>query len=219
MTDTALQRKNMVESQVRPSDVTDRRITAALGALKREDFVPDAMKPLAYMDEALPLAAGRGMMAARVLARLVQLADIESSDKVLVVGAMSGYSAALIGNFARSVVALESDAALAEAARSALAGAGLQNVTVVTGALEQGHAAGAPYAAIMIDGAVDTLPDGLFDQLAPGGRLVAIETVAGAELGHAIVAVKSAHGITKRVAFDAGAPRLAAFARRAGFVF
>ena len=87
MTDTALQRKNMVESQVRPSDVTDRRITAAMQDLAREDFVPPALKPLAYMDEPIAVAPGRSLMAPRTFARLLQLADVDASDKVLIVGA------------------------------------------------------------------------------------------------------------------------------------
>lgn len=216
MADSALQRKNMVESQIRPSDITDRRITSAMSDIAREPFLPQGLdKTLAYMDGAIALAAGRAMLAPRTLAQLLQLAAIDADDKVLIVGAASGYSAAIAARMGKSVTALESDAALTAIAASTLAGHG--NVNAVTGELPAGYAAGAPYDVILIDGAVDEIPEALIGQLGQGGRLVTIE--AGAGIGRAIVLTKSAAAVSKRVAFDAAGPVLPGFARAKGFVF
>ncbi|MGE3516884.1 MAG: protein-L-isoaspartate O-methyltransferase [Hyphomicrobium sp.] len=218
MADSALQRKNMVESQVRPSDVTDRRITAAMQDIARETFVPSkAERALAYMDGAVPVGGGRAMMAPRTLARLMQLADLEPTSKVLIVGALTGYSAAIASRMAAKVVALEVDASLASAARENLASIGAANVEVVGGGLAAGYADGAPYDAIIVDGAVEDLPEALFAQLAQGGRLVAIKARQG--LGRAVVATKVAHTPSERVAFDASAPLVPGFERPASFIF
>jgi protein-L-isoaspartate(D-aspartate) O-methyltransferase len=216
MADSALQRKNMVESQIRPSDITDRRITSAMSDIAREPFLPQGLdKTLAYMDGAIALGSGRAMLAPRTLAQLLQLAAIDADDKVLIVGAASGYSAAIAARMARSVTALEGDAALTAVATSTLAGLG--NVTAVSGELTAGYAAGAPYDVILIDGAVDEVPEALIGQLGQGGRLVTIE--AGAGIGRAIVLTKSAAAVSKRIAFDAAGPVLPGFARAKGFVF
>lgn len=216
MADSALQRKNMVESQIRPSDITDRRITSAMSEIAREPFLPQGLdKTLAYMDGAIPLGQDRAMLAPRTLARLLQLAAIEAQDKVMIVGAGSGYSAAIAARMAKSVVAVESGAALLEIARSTLAG--VANVTIAAGDLAAGHGAGAPYDVILIEGAVADVPETLIGQLGQGGRLVAIE--AGAGIGRAIVLTKSAAAVSKRVAFDAAGPMLPGFARAKGFVF
>ena len=111
MADITLQRKNMVESQVRPSDVTDRRITSAMQDIARETFVPPGLADVAYMDDPLTVAPGRTLLAPRTFARLLQLADVQDVDKVLIVGALHGYSAAIISRLAGKVVALEADAA------------------------------------------------------------------------------------------------------------
>ena len=216
MADSALQRKNMVESQIRPSDITDRRITSAMSEIAREPFLPQGLdKTLAYMDGAIPLGQDRAMLAPRTLARLLQLAAIEAQDKVMIVGAGSGYSAAIAARMAKSVVAVESNASLLEIAKSTLAG--LPNVTIAAGDLAAGHGAGAPYDVILIEGAVEDVPETLIGQLGQGGRLVAIE--AGAGIGRAIVLTKSAAAVSKRVAFDAAGPMLPGFARAKGFVF
>ncbi len=218
MADSALQRKNMVESQVRPSDVTDRRIMAAMQDIPRERFVPEGQKPLAYMDEAIPFGGGRGMLAPRIFARLVQLGNIGADDKVLDVGCLSGYSAAVLARLAGHVVALESDAALAQTAQNELAARAAANVVVVTGALAAGHAAAAPYDVIIVEGAAERIPDALTGQLAQGGRLVAIEA-SGRRLGQAVIITKSASGLTKRVAFEASGFLLPGFEKPAAFTF
>ncbi|MEQ1714891.1 MAG: protein-L-isoaspartate O-methyltransferase [Hyphomicrobium sp.] len=217
MADSALQRKNMVESQVRPSDVTDRRITAAMQQIARERFVPQGSETLAYMDEALAVGQNRAMMAPRTFARLLQLASVESTDTVLDVGCLTGYSAAIVSGMAKSVVALESDTQMAAAARRNLADLKVGNVEVVSGELAAGYAAKAPYEVILLEGAIDDVPEALLAQLAQNGRLVAIETKG--RLGSAIVVTKSALAASKRTAFEASAPRLPGFAQPAGFVF
>lgn len=221
MANTALQRKNMVESQVRPSDVTDRRITGAMQDVPRERFVPAAMATLAYMDEAVAVAPGRSLMAPRTFARLLQLGDVQSTDKLLIVGALAGYSAAVIAGLAREVVALENDGSGAAVAKAILAERGAVNVTLVTGPLVAGWAAAAPYDVIFVEGAVGHIPKALSDQLAPAGRLVAIEAAAG--MGHAVilskVGAKGAESVSRRVAFDAAASVLPGFELPKVFTF
>ena len=216
MADSALQRKNMVESQIRPSDITDRRITSAMTDIAREPFLPQGLdKTLAYMDGAIPTGGGRAMLAPRTLARLLQLADIDAGDKVLIAGSGTGYATAIAARMSKSVVALESDEALAAIAASALSGQA--NVKFVKGELTAGHAAGAPYDVILIEGAVEDVPEALIGQLGQGGRLAAIEQGQG--MGRAIVLTKSAGAVSKRVAFDAAAALLPGVVRPKGFVF
>ncbi len=175
MADAALQRKNMVESQVRPSDVTDRRITAAMRKIPREHFVPAAMSDLAYMDTELAIAPGRAMTAPRDLARLLQLAEIVATDRVLIVGAARGYTTAVVAELAASVVALEVDADLTAVANTSLAGTtAAASIIMVSGPLSDGVPDRAPFDVIFIDGAIGDLPASLASQLAPGGRIVCV---------------------------------------------
>ncbi len=218
MADSALQRKNMVESQVRPSDVTDRRIMAAMQDIPRERFVPEGQQSLAYMDETIPFGPGRGLLAPRIFARLVQLANIGPDDKVLDVGCLTGYSSAVLKRLGGQVVALESDAALAGTAKALLAAQDAKLVDVVTGALAAGHAAAGPYDVIVVEGAAGRIPEALTSQLALGGRLVAIETTSR-RLSQAVIVTKSASGLTKRVAFEASGTLLPGFEKPAVFAF
>lgn len=221
MTDRALQRKNMVESQVRPSDVTDRRITSAMHALAREDFVPEALRAVAYMDDPLTVAPGRSLLAPRTCARLLQLANIDPDDKILIVGALLGYTAAVAAGLASKVVALEQDAALADKAKSALSNAGISNVTVVSGALTDGWSSEAPYDAIVIEGAFEQLPPQLLSQLRAGAPLVGIDNASA--VGRAVciqlLGGKDQQSASRRVAFEASAPCLPGFARPKTFAF
>ena len=213
-----LQRKNMVESQVRPSDVTDRRITNAMSSLPREKFVSADAAGLAYMDEAVATGPGRALMAPRDLARLIQLAGVEDADTVLIVGAGRGYAAAILARLGRTVTALESDAVAVGDIKPLLESLGIANVFPVSGPLSEGWGPGAPYDVIVIDGAVEVIPETLTAQLAAGGRLVAIERDASG-IGRAIVVTKTGDVTARRVAFEAAAPQLPGFARPAGFVF
>lgn len=219
----ATQRTNMVESQVRPSDVTDRRIIRALRELPRELFVPEGVRTLAYIDGAVPLtapAAGtrRSLLPARVFAKLVQAAEIEPTDAVLDIGAGSGYSAAVLATLAASVVALESDAALAEQAKALLPKVGAANVVAVVGDLPLGWAGDGPYDAIVIEGAIERAPsDALLDQLKDGGRLVAI--VGRGASGRATQWRRKGGAIGSVEVFDASADVLPGFALPPTFSF
>jgi protein-L-isoaspartate(D-aspartate) O-methyltransferase len=221
MGNSALQRKNMVESQVRPSDVTDRRITAAMQTVLRERFVPASAAALAYMDDPIAVAPGRSLMAPRTFARLIQLANIERDYKVLIIGALHGYSAAVIAALAGNVVALESIAAASDAARSVLDDLGISKVKVVTGPLHDGWLAGAPYDVIFAEGAVERVPQPILDQLSAAGRLVAVEVSGG--VGRAVVLQKSGSAgqqtVSRRVAFEISASPLPGFELPKTFTF
>ncbi len=172
MTDFAALRRNMVDSQVAPSDVTDRRLMRAMAEVPREDFVAEAQKPVAYIDEALKLGNGRLMLPPMVVARMLQLARIEPGQAVLEIGCGTGYASAVMARLGAKVVALESDAGLAARAKAALAGA---KVKVVEGPLEAGHAADGPYDAIIVSGSLPEVPSRLASQLSQSGRLVAMK--------------------------------------------
>lgn len=222
MADIALQRLNMVESQVRPSDVTDRRIIRAMQQVAREAFLPPALQPIAYSDEALVLPTtdggrGRGVLAPRVFAKLVQLADIDSDEVVLDIGCGLGYSAAVLSRVAQTVVALEQDKAMADEATRILTSQGADSVVVVSGKLVDGYAAEAPYDAIVIEGAVEQIPLQLLDQLKDGGRLVAIKMSGG--VGRAVLLRRFGQQFDTTEAFDASAPMLSGFEAPKAFVF
>ena len=218
MADIALQRKNMVESQIRPSDVTDRRVTAAMSAIPREAFVPEQLATFAYSDDALHVGPDAVMLSPTVLARLVQLADINPDDAVLVIGGCSGYAAAIVAQIAKSVVALLPDRVSATSVASACRSIAIDNVTAVAGVLSEGWKAQCPYAVIVVEGGVEAVPEALKSQLADGGRLVAIEVERG--LGHAFLLQKTGEFFVRRDTFQAAAQLLKGFeSPKPAFVF
>jgi len=215
--DYADARTMMVDGQVRPNRVVDRRILDAMRRLPRERFVPPHAAPLAYSDEDVPLGNGRVLMEPMVVARLIQLAEVRAGERVLVVGSGPGYDAALLAACGAQVTALEQDEALLAFARAALAGT--QGVTLVGGALRDGWPAGAPYDLVFIDGAADEIPPALIAQIrAPGGRLVGVMSAAGS-ISHAGIGEPSAGGLSFQPAFDCATPVLPALRRQPGFVF
>ena len=216
-TDFSELRTKMVDGQVRTTDVTDPAIIEAMLTIPREAFVDERMRPLAYIDEDLEIAHGRYLMEPSPFAKLVQLAEIRPGETVLDVGAGTGYSAAVLSRLAGRVVALESDSVLAERARAALATQAIDNVTVVTGPLAAGHTDAAPYDVIIVEGAVDVLPDALLAQLREGGRLVAVEGRGNA--GVARIYLRSDGIVTGRRAFNAAVKPLPGFERIPAFVF
>ena len=218
MTDYTLARRNMVNSQLRTSKVTNAELVAAMGATPREVFVPPGRRSVAYIDEALPLGSGRWLSAPLIAARLYQLAAPSATDLVLLVGAGTGYGAAILGQLASALVALESQSDLVAAAETALAGVEADNVVVAEGNLADGWQKQAPYDVIVIEGAVEQVPDSLLAQLAPEGRLVA--AVIGANgVPVATVLQNTPGGVAAQAVFDANVPSLAEFDQVREFVF
>lgn len=215
--DVALQRKNMVESQVRPSDVTDRRIIAAMQAIPREAFVPAELKSIAYLDTPLPVAPRRSLLPPRLLAKLVQLAGVEAGHKILDVGGATGYTAAILAALGATVTLLESDPALAAAARTNINTLKLANISVVEGPLAEGAADRAPFDIIIIEGSADLIPPGLSAQLGDGGRLVAI--LQEGRLNRAVVGLRAGQSFDVTTAFEGWADPLPGFERPPAFAF
>ena len=217
MPDYLAQRLNMVESQVRVNDVTDARVQEAMRNVPRERFVPTARKATAYADSPLEVVRGRFLLEPRAFAKLLQLAEIKPTDKVLDVGSATGYSTAILARIAAKVTGLEQDADLVRIGVETLPTVGASNAVMVQGGLAEGHKAGAPYDVIFVNGAIETRPDALLGQLGEGGRLVAV--VKSGASGHATVFLKERGQIGRRAAFDADAPVLPGFREKVGFVF
>jgi protein-L-isoaspartate(D-aspartate) O-methyltransferase len=217
MIDFAAARRMMVDCQVRTSDVTDLRLIAAMLAVPRERFAPKTSAELAYLDADLPVEAGRGLIKPMVLAKLLQAAEIAETERVLVVGCATGYSAAVIARLAGSVVALEQDPGLAQRARDNLQALGASNTTVVSGPLVGGWSAAAPYEVILLDGAAEEVPQSLLRQLRDGGRLVGV--VGRAPLSKAMLFHSTGGEASSRLVFDATAPALPGFAKPPAFIF
>lgn len=217
MTDFATRRTIMVDTQVRPSDVTKFPVIAAMLAVPREEFVPPARREAAYMGDHVDLGEGRVVLDPRVLAKLLDGLDVQPNELVLDLGTGLGYGAAVLAHLAEAVVALEQDAAMAEEAEAVLGQLGVDNVAVVTGPLAEGSARHAPFDAILIEGAVEHLPDALLAQLKDGGRIAAL-FIEGA-LGVARIGHKIDGRISWRFAFNATAPVLPGFTRHPAFTF
>ena len=218
MADFALLRKNMVESQVRTSDVTDRRLLRAMLDVPREIFVPDELKALAYSGDALPLATGlsaRTLPAPMTMAKLIQLVAIEPADKVLEVGCATGYGTALLAHLAANVTALDSDPALTAAAKTNVAALGLTNDDIETGPMAAGWPEGAHYDVIVVSGAIPEVPAAWHDQLRQGGRLVAV--IADGPVARAMLFERTNSGWGRRFGFDTTAPALPGFTRKPAF--
>ena len=214
MSDFAQQRRMMVDCQLRTYDVTDAAVTAAMDKVPREVFVSDST--VAYLDRPVPMLAGnpRQLIVPMVFARLIQAAEIVAGDKVLVVGAGTGYGAAVIAELGATVTALESDPALQQAAAERLAG---WPVTLAKGPLKDGHKAGAPYDVIVVEGAFQIEPTALLAQLGDGGRLVGVRGTGRA--ASATIYRRSGQTVGNRTITEAAAPILAEFTAAPAFVF
>jgi protein-L-isoaspartate(D-aspartate) O-methyltransferase len=238
MADFARQRLSMVESQLRTDQVTDPRLLAAMGALPRELFVPASRRAFAYMDEGIEVlpsvdgAPARYLLAPMVLAKLIQLADVEARDRVLDVGCATGYATAVLARLAGEVVGVEPEPKLAASATKNLAELGFANVRIVEGALAQGHAASGPYDVIVLGGSVPEVPEPLLAQLKDGGRLAAVivketqgQEIQGQEIqglktqGKAYLFVKVEGKVSGQPHFDAGARPLPGLAPLPSFAF
>ncbi len=208
--DFAAARRAMVENQLRPVGVSDPLVLDAMGSVAREQFVPEDSRPLAYADRSIPIGEGRYLAAPEVLGQLLTQMAPKPGERALVVGAGTGYAAAVLAAIGCEVAALENSTGLAARAREL-------GVTLAEGPLEAGHKAGAPYDLILIDGAVEFIPDAIVEQLADGGRLGAALAEDG--ITRLIVGQKVAGAFGYLSIADAGVAPLPGFTRPRGFRF
>ena len=208
--DFAAAREAMVESQLRPQGVTDPAVIEAMRSIPREDYLPSHTQPLAYVDRAVGIGEGRFLAAPAVLGQLLTEMVPERGQRALVVGAGTGYSAAVLAAMGLEVVAVESDAALAAVARD-------NGIEVVEGPLKAGWPDAAPYDRILIDGAVEAIPETIIDQLADGGRLGT--AIADRGITRLTVGRKSGNAFGTLSVGDAGVPELPGFQRPRAFTF
>lgn len=216
--DFSLARRKMVENQLRTNRVSDAALVEAFATIPRERFVPKAKAGFAYVDEDLEVGRGRYLLEPMVLGRLIQALAIGPGDMVLDVACATGYSTAVLGAVAGTVVAAEEDAALASEANRVLNALAVDNAVVVNLPHAGGYPKQAPYDAILVNGALPEVPAPLFEQLAEGGRLAAV-IKTGAGLGRATLFSKADGLVGHRVLFDAGTPELPGFVRAPGFAF
>ncbi len=207
----------MVDTQVRPSDVTKFPIIDALLSIPREDYVPDAKRDAAYVGENIDIGQGRVLLESRTFAKMLEVADVQPGDVVLDLGCGFGYSTAVLAQLADFVVAVEDEEGRAEEAQQILSDHGVDNAAVFEGALADGAAKNGPYDVIMLQGAVEQIPANLLDQVKDGGRIVAL--FAEGALGVVRVGRKIDGTLNWRMAFNASAPVLAGFAKDAAFTF
>ena len=208
-------RHAMVQSQLRTNAVNDPRVVTAMAVVAREKFVPEEVRRLAYRDTAVAIGNGRYLNVPIATGKLLTEAYLLPADKVLLIGAAGGYTAAVLARLVASVVAVESDHDLAVHAKGALKD--LANVTLVEGPLEKGHAKGAPYDVLVVDGCVEQLPHSLVSQVAPGGRVVAGIVERGVRRLATGRAIKGAFGL--RAFADIDCVALPGFAAPRGFSF
>ncbi|WP_241962943.1 protein-L-isoaspartate O-methyltransferase family protein [Thalassorhabdomicrobium marinisediminis] len=217
MADYQTRRTLMVDTQVRPSDVTKFPIIDALLTVPREDYVPTGLRDAAYIGENLDIGGGRVLLEPRTLAKMLDAADVEPTDVVLDLGCGLGYSTAVLAHMAEFVVAVEEDAELAEEAQQNLSTSGIDNAAVFAGELAEGAAKNGPYDLIMLQGAVEVVPQTLVDQVKDGGRIVAI--FAEGALGVVRVGHKIDGVMNWRMVFNAAAPVLNGFRKEVAFTF
>jgi len=215
MTDFSARRTMMVDTQVRPSDVTKFPIIDAMLRVPREVFVPDRLVEAAYMGINIDLGDGRVLLEPRTLAKMLDALAIGPEDLVLDIGCGTGYSSAVLAQLAQGVVAVEQDEALAADAATALAEAGCDTVVLTTGSLADGAPAHAPYDVILVQGGVERFPDALAEQLRDGGRVACLFMVGA--LGVVRVGVKTHGRLAWRDIFNASAPVLPGFAEMRAF--
>jgi protein-L-isoaspartate(D-aspartate) O-methyltransferase len=208
--DFAAAREAMVESQQRPQGVTDPAVIEAMGTVQRERFLPSHTRPLAYVDRAVAIGHGRFLPAPAVLGQLLTQMKAERGQRALVVGAGTGYSAAVLAAMGLKVTAVESAPELAAAARD-------QRVNVIEGPLDEGCSKGAPYEQILIDGAIEYIPEAIVEQLADGGRLGTAIIDRG--ITRLIVGRKAGTAFGYLSIGDAGVPALPGFTRPKAFTF
>ncbi len=207
--DFSIARQNMVESQIRPNGITNLSLISALGQVERENFSRDINRSIAYLDENLPIGNGRFLLQPMVLGRLLQLAEIKPVDLVLDIGPGTGYSTAVIAQLAESVVGIEQDKELCEMAGETLLELRVTNAAIICGEHVNGVPNEAPFDVIVINGQITEIPSSLLDQLADGGRLVAV--LGPEKQGKITLVKKQGDKLSTWAAFDASAPFLTGF--------
>lgn len=217
MSDPAVALSHMIDSQLRPNEVNDERIIAAVSAVPREQFVPKAKRAVAYVDEDIEVGEGRFLMEPRVFGRLLAAVDVQPSDIVLDIGCATGYSSAVLAQLADAVVAVEENETLAAQAEKKLAEQDIMNVAVVTCTMCDGVAKQGPFDVIFIEGAVEEVPATLVKQLKVGGRLTCVKLEGG--VGRAHIIRKSAESVSDQSLFDADIMVLPGFEKKQTFVF
>lgn len=217
MPDYAARRMMMVDTQVRPSDVTKFPIIDTMLTVPREMFVPAGQREAAYMGENIDIGAGRVVLEPRTLAKMLDAIDLQPTELVLDIATGYGYSSAALSRLVEAVVSLEEDDSFASEAESALSDVGADNVVVITGPMAEGAAKHGPYDAILIQGGVEAVPAALLDQLKEGGRIAAV-FMEGA-LGVCRIGYKVDGAVSWRFAFNAGAPVLPGFSKAPAFQF
>lgn len=217
MADYTTRRTMMVDTQVRPSDVTKFPIIDALLSVRREEYVPDHKREAAYIGENVELNDDRVLLEARTFGKMLDAIDIQPTDVVLDLGCGLGYSTAVLAQMADFVVAVEDSAVRAEEAQTILTTQGVDNAAVFEAALSEGSAKNGPYDAVILQGAVEMVPDTLLAQIKEGGRIIAI--FAEGALGEVRLGRKIDGVVNWRMAFNAGAPVLSGFTKGAVFSF
>ena len=225
MPQSAAQRKHMILGQLYTNDINDKRILEAMAEIPREPFLPANLQGAAYVDEDLDVGGGRYMMAPLTFAKLLDLAEITPACRILNIGCLSGYSAAILSRLGAHVVGIDSDANAIVAARTQLQRMNIANVNLQpVSTMSDGYAMSAPYNVIVIQGAISFMSEVLGSQLAIGGRLVAVRNVAQRSdtaigLGKGLLVTRTHHKLQYREHFDASCAILPSFEQAATFTF
>ncbi len=212
-------RANMVESQIRTNNVTDQAVIEAIESVAREAFVPEDLRGIAYVDDDIALDGGRCVMEPRVLARMIQALQADSNAHALVVGAGSGYAAAVLSRVAQTVVAEESVSSLAAMAGETIEAMGITNIVIEQGALMEAAAEHGPFDVILFGGSVAQVPSNLVDFLEDGGRAIAVISESNEGYGAATLFTKFGGHLGEVSAFDAAIPTLPEFLAPKKFTF
>ena len=217
MFDFSSARDQMVDCQIRTSDVTDYGVIKAFKSVPRESFVPKSQQALAYGDAHIDLGEGRVMIRPRDFSKMVQAADIITSDVILDIACGRGYSSAILANLGETVVALETSEEAVEKASERLIVANITNAAIVKGDLKLGASEHGPFNVIFVNGAVSEVPKSWTDQLANGGRLICV--IQKGPIGHACIYKRSGDVIGEKIIFDTSLPLLPGFESHSEFVF
>lgn len=210
-------RKAMIDSQIRPNKVIDERVVAAFAQTPREEFVPKALRDVAYVDEDLTLSGGRYLVEAMVMGRLLQALDLKAEHNVLLIGVGTGYTAALLSQLCASVIAVDNRSGSVEKTQEQLGQMEIGNVAVLKAKLTDGYPSEGPFDAILIEGGVEMMPESLLSQLSETGKCAAIWRQNSKAQGEASLWTKAGDGYVRRGLFNAQVPTLSEFTAKPTF--